>query len=410
VLTVLVNTAVETQAALERRCSTLDEQADARGCIMDDIVKAAVRAAMARESHLVSSEAGTSSAAEKRPAAFMSRISAAHPDEEKTRKSTASSSISKEARGSKRSVRRQRKSSELPEQKTVAPIPSPPGAAGPKGVAEQYPAMKEAAVTNEQPAASSQPRLGAKKVKLSSNWAALRATLRKATAGVTKRRPRKPICPASEPEKALTPPAPLTCSMFVKAPLRSGPAVKPTKVIALDCEFVGIGPEGREDALARASLVNSRGEILYDSFVSVEAPVVDYRTQYSGVRPRDLVGPGATDPRAARTAIAEILKGRILVGHAVHNDLRVLRIAHPKCDTRDTSDFYKKLWRRNGRRGGAPPALRLVVARVLGVDQFQNEEHDSCEDARAALALYKKNAKEWESSRGGGGNKVKSRK
>lgn len=237
-----------------------------------------------------------------------------------------------------------------------------------------------------------------KRRKLSSNWAALRSTLPKPVAGVKRRRPRKEAHPTSAPPAASA--APLNCSMFVKTALRSGPSVKPTKVVALDCEFVGIGPDGREDALARASVVNSRGEVLYDSFVRVEAPVVDYRTQFSGVLPENLIGPDADDPRSARSKIADILKGRILVGHAVHNDLRVLRIAHPRRDTRDTSEYYKQLWRKSGRRGSAPPALRLVVARVLGVDQFQNAGHDSCEDARASLALYKKNAKQWESSRG----------
>ena len=33
-----------------------------------------------------------------------------------------------------------------------------------------------------------------------------------------------------------------------------------TKVIALDCEFVGVGPSSREHALARVRVVNSKGE------------------------------------------------------------------------------------------------------------------------------------------------------
>ena len=31
------------------------------------------------------------------------------------------------------------------------------------------------------------------------------------------------------------------------------------RYLALDCEMVGVGPEGREDALARVSLVNFDG-------------------------------------------------------------------------------------------------------------------------------------------------------
>jgi RNA exonuclease 4 len=204
---------------------------------------------------------------------------------------------------------------------------------------------------------------------------------------------------ALEAAKAAKTKQPLQGSMFVRGALQSGPAVKATKVVALDCEFVGVGADGKEDALARASLVNSRGEVLYDSYVRIDRPVVDYRTFVSGVREEDVTGADADDPKAARATVAGILKGRILVGHAVRNDLRVMRITHPARDVRDTSDYYKKKWKRDGRRGGAPPALRLVVARILGVDQFQTTEHDSCEDARAALALYKKASKEWEAER-----------
>jgi RNA exonuclease 4 len=245
--------------------------------------------------------------------------------------------------------------------------------------------------------------------KLSSNWQALRKALHAENPQRSKvnRRVRIPAkLPSSENKSSSVPPAgeivmeapPPKCSMFVRGALRGGPA-KPTKIVALDCEFVGVGEGGREDVLARASLVNSRGEVLFDAFVRVDRPVVNYRTEVSGVRPEDLTAPDAADPKAARAEIADILKGRILVGHAVGNDLRVLRITHPRKDTRDTADYYKRLWRKNGRRGGAPPALRQVVAKVLGVDQFQTLEHDSCEDARAALALYKKSSKEWEASR-----------
>jgi RNA exonuclease 4 len=353
---------------------------------MDDVVKAAVRAAMAHESKI----AYGSEAAAPAPAAATEPGAAGDAPNRKTdrRHKVVTGAVGEKRELGKEERDLKEKSTAGGQLKGGGDAPGTPAAAAP-------------------PASPGQARAGggggvAKK--LSSNWAALRKTLPKPSPGVVKRRPRK--LPAAAPP-APAPAAPLNCSMFVRSALRSGPAVKPTKVVALDCEFVGVGPEGRENALARASLVNSRGEVLYDSFVRVELPVVDYRTQYSGVRPEDIAGPGAADPRRARSEIAALLKGRVLVGHAVGNDLRVLRIPHPQRDIRDTSDYYKRLWKRDGRRGGAPPALRLVVARVLGVDQFQTAEHDSCEDARAALALYKKNAKVWETSKRASSAKTK---
>lgn len=55
--------------------------------------------------------------------------------------------------------------------------------------------------------------------------------------------------------------------------------------------MVGAGENGREDLLARVSLVNLKGDTLYDSFVKPinDIPVTDYRTRFSGVRPADLV-------------------------------------------------------------------------------------------------------------------------
>ena len=40
--------------------------------------------------------------------------------------------------------------------------------------------------------------------------------------------------------------------------------------------------------LARVSVVNSHGHVVYDSFVAPQEKVVDYRTSVSGVRPADL--------------------------------------------------------------------------------------------------------------------------
>ena len=61
-----------------------------------------------------------------------------------------------------------------------------------------------------------------------------------------------------------------------------------TKRLALDCEMVGVGIDGKESILARVSLVNSFGQVVYDQFVSPSEKVIDYRTAVSGIRPQDL--------------------------------------------------------------------------------------------------------------------------
>lgn len=62
----------------------------------------------------------------------------------------------------------------------------------------------------------------------------------------------------------------------------------PSKLVAMDCEMVGTGPGGRTSALARCSIVTYEGDVVYDQYVRPEAPIVDYRTRWSGIRPRHM--------------------------------------------------------------------------------------------------------------------------
>ena len=57
-----------------------------------------------------------------------------------------------------------------------------------------------------------------------------------------------------------------------------------TEVVAMDCEMVGLGPRG-ESGLARCSLVDLHGTVLYDKFIRPEGEITDYRTLISGITP-----------------------------------------------------------------------------------------------------------------------------
>jgi RNA exonuclease 4 len=158
--------------------------------------------------------------------------------------------------------------------------------------------------------------------------------------------------------------------------------------VALDCEFVGVGADGAEHALARVSLVNFHGAVLLDQYVKPGESVTDYRTSVSGVRPGHVHGKQAIPFKQVQRQVAELIKDRILVGHALHNDLQVLLLPHPKHLIRDTSKY-------KGLCPDRPRSLKNLVAEVLG-HRIQIGEHNSVEDARAALALYKKCRVEWE--------------
>ena len=101
--------------------------------------------------------------------------------------------------------------------------------------------------------------------------------------------------------------------------------------------MVGVNHGGKDSILARASIVNQFGHCIYDKYVKPTDKVTDYRTEVSGIRPQDIKD--GEDFKKVKKEISDILKGRILVGHSVHHDLKVLYIKHPKEMTRDTSSY-----------------------------------------------------------------------
>ena len=100
------------------------------------------------------------------------------------------------------------------------------------------------------------------------------------------------------------------------------------RCVAIDCEMVFAGKFKNKSMLARVAVVDEGGTCLLDSFVRPCKPVTDYRTQWSGIRECNLHGAPAFESVRARVAI--LIQGKIVVGHAVHNDLKVLKLHHPK--------------------------------------------------------------------------------
>ncbi|KAI8084661.1 ribonuclease H-like domain-containing protein [Halteromyces radiatus] len=172
-----------------------------------------------------------------------------------------------------------------------------------------------------------------------------------------------------------------------------GKDAKIGKYVAIDCEMVGVGPEGKESALARVSLVNYNGAVLLDIFVKPQEKVTDYRTAVSGITP-ELLKNGCTF-KEAQQQVADIIKDRVLIGHAVYNDMKVLMLRHPKLLIRDTSRYKPFRELVNGRT----PGLKNLVNKILKV-QIQSGSHSSVEDARFTMSLYKHAKSDWEKSFG----------
>ena len=97
-----------------------------------------------------------------------------------------------------------------------------------------------------------------------------------------------------------------------------------------------------------------------------------------------------------REKVAKILKGKVLVGHALKNDFSALMLSHPKEDIRDTAKYRR--FQRFGGNKWRPRKLRDLVKENLDMTiQEEGQSHDSVDDANAAMGLFKLARGEWES-------------
>ncbi|KAG7335997.1 hypothetical protein KOW79_000690 [Hemibagrus wyckioides] len=168
----------------------------------------------------------------------------------------------------------------------------------------------------------------------------------------------------------------------------------PLKYVALDCEMVGTGPKGHCSELARCSIVSYDGNVIYDKFIKPVNPVTDLRTRWSGIRWKDLHK--ATPFKQAQGEILKILTGKVVVGHAVQNDLKVLHYSHPIHLLRDTSRI-PILNQKAGLPEKQPASLKTLTKVLLNKEiQTGKKGHSSVEDAKATMELYKTVAVEWE--------------
>ncbi|GAM89503.1 hypothetical protein ANO11243_075420 [Dothideomycetidae sp. 11243] len=244
-------------------------------------------------------------------------------------------------------------------------------------------------------------------LELSSNWKRLQSELKKSspastngTSSLKRKRPSTSTSTFQNKRKRMssttqTPAqaAPTTIFPSVATPLQPSeknagliPSAKAGRYLALDCEMVHTAAS--PSTLARVSIVNYHLQLIYDTYVLPPDAVVDYRTPVSGIRPFDLRKGYARPAETVKKDIAALLKGRVLVGHALRNDFEALALQHPGCATRDTA---RAAAFRAMANGGAP-ALRELTRRVLGVD-IQGGEHCSVVDARATMELYKREKK-----------------
>ncbi|KAJ6488514.1 ubiquitin carboxyl-terminal hydrolase-domain-containing protein [Mycena vitilis] len=180
---------------------------------------------------------------------------------------------------------------------------------------------------------------------------------------------------------------------------------KPGTLVAIDAEFVSMQQEETEFrsdgskqvlrparlSLARVSVLRGdgpkQGVPFIDDHIHTSEVIVDYLTEFSGIRFGDLdptLSPHTLTPLKLVYKKLRLLvdRGCIFIGHGLSKDFRIINIFVPPEQVIDTVDLYflKARQRRL--------SLRFLSWFVLH-ENIQTDTHDSIEDARSALNLYK---------------------
>lgn len=134
---------------------------------------------------------------------------------------------------------------------------------------------------------------------------------------------------------------------------------------------------------ARVALVDQSLQTILDVYVSHEAENIrDCHTRWSGVRPENLLGEETWSFSVVRDAVRSVARGRTLVGHAIHNDLRALGLhARDLHESTSIADTCALDW------GDRDVGLQALAEEVLGIT-IQQGEHDPVEDALSTMRLF----------------------
>lgn len=168
--------------------------------------------------------------------------------------------------------------------------------------------------------------------------------------------------------------------------------------LALDCEMVGVGPDGQRSSVACVTVIDWHGGIIFHSFIRQTEHVTDYRTFVSGITEKQLQKATMTLDEC-RGIISQLIYNRILVGHALQNDLEALKISHPWWLTRDSATFEPFMKFRFDDKVLWPRRLKDLATEKLSREiQKAGHPHSAYEDALAAFDLYKSVRMQWESA------------
>mmetsp|Transcript_73017 Transcript_73017/g.136381 ORF Transcript_73017/g.136381 Transcript_73017/m.136381 type:complete len:523 (-) Transcript_73017:17-1585(-) len=170
---------------------------------------------------------------------------------------------------------------------------------------------------------------------------------------------------------------------------KTKPVANAKIVLGVDCEMVYTKED--PNACARVTVVGM-AKTLLDLYIETPADtVLDYRTSISGIKPPQLLKENGALPFEVvqQKVLEKISPDTILVGHALQNDLRALRICHSKIV--DTALLFAVEGKTTVHKHKLHSLVTLMKPKVATLKSANlTGAHDSRQDAEWAMqiALY----------------------
>eukprot|EP00899_Mesostigma_viride_P021305 jgi/Mesvir1/29176/Mv13863-RA.1 len=153
------------------------------------------------------------------------------------------------------------------------------------------------------------------------------------------------------------------------------------RLLSLDCEMCVV--EGSRKELLKLAVMDQDLKVLFSDIVKPSRPVLDLKTEITGVTEEDVENATVTFEQAQRAVVELITPGTVLIGHGLSHDLTALKIDYRRVI--DTSLYF-----RYDRLSAATPAL-ADLCQLLLKTPFRagglTSVHDVIEDASTPMRL-----------------------
>ncbi|KYQ91960.1 RNA exonuclease 4 [Tieghemostelium lacteum] len=161
-----------------------------------------------------------------------------------------------------------------------------------------------------------------------------------------------------------------------------------SKILSMDCKIVEVS--GHKAALGKICIVNRSFNVIYEKIIKPEDTIIDYRTKFTGLT-KEIVDKQGVDFLVAQKEILKIIKDKILVGHDLSEDFKVLKLAHKKQLLRDLMTFPAHL-----NNDKSPQSLKAIARLELNFSPDKWDFNDSIRDCILTQLIHNIHKKEWE--------------